>query len=341
MLRAHLEQVVRGRSLSRDEARSAMLAIMGGAATDAQIAGLLVALRCKGESVDEIVGFAESMREVANHLDLRVRGLVDTCGTGGDGAGTFNISTAAALIAAGAGVPIAKHGNRAVSSACGSADVLEALGVRLVSAQDALRACLEGAGFAFLFAPAQHPAMKHAIGPRRELGLRTVFNLLGPLTNPAGARRQVVGVYDPALVGPLAEVLGRLGAERALVAHGAGGLDEISTLGPTEIAEWDGARVLRYRIDPEELGLGIARPHDLQGGDGAANARALRAVLEGEAGPRRDIVLLNAAAALLVGERAGSLAEGLEMARASVDGGAAAAALERLVAISGREAAAP
>lgn len=335
MLRECLERVVAGESLSREQARAAMAAIMGGGAAEAWIAGFLVALRVKGETVDEIAGFAETMRSVANHLDLGEARLVDTCGTGGDGAGTFNVSTAAALVAAGAGAPVAKHGNRAVSSSSGSADVLEALGVTLVSDADTLRRCLREAGFAFLFAPAQHPAMKHAVGPRRELGLRTVFNLLGPLTNPAGARRQVVGVYDAALVRPLAEVLGRLGAAHAMVVHGAGGLDEISTLGPTRVAEWDGGDVREYELEPESLGLERPSAEALAGGDPERNARIVRAVLAGEPGPARDIVLANAAAAIRVAGLSDSLADGIEAARRSVDEGAAAASLDALVGVTG------
>lgn len=335
MLKTYLERLVAGSSLTRDEAREAMRAIMAGDAGPAWIAGFLVALRVKGETVDEIAGFAETMRAVANPLDLGEENLVDTCGTGGDGAGTFNVSTAAALVAAGAGVKVAKHGNRAVSSECGSADVLEALGVTLVSDEPVLRRCLREAGFAFLFAPAQHPAMKHAIGPRRELGLRTVFNLLGPLTNPAGARRQVMGVYDAALVRPLAEVLARLGAEHAMVVHGAGGLDELSTLGATRVAEWDGQRLAVHELRPEDHGLEPASAEAIAGGDPPRNARIVRAVLEGEPGPARDIVLLNAAAAIRVAGAADSLADGLVRARRAVDEGAAAAALDALIRVTG------
>ncbi len=332
-----LETVVTGRSLSSADAESAMSTIMAGEATAAQIAALLVALRIKGETVEEIAGFARAMRSAANLLDLERDDLVDTCGTGGDGANTFNVSTTAALIAAGAGVPIAKHGNRAVSSACGSADVLEALGVRLVSSEASLRRCLEAAGIAFLFAPAQHPAMKHAIGPRRELGLRTVFNLLGPLTNPAGAKRQVVGVYDAALVGPLAEVLGRLGAVHAMVVHGAGGLDEISTFGPTLVAEWREGAVHRHEVQPEDFGIALANAADVTGGDAEANAAFVRAVLAGARGARRDMAVLNAAAAIYVSGDAGSMGEALAVATESIDSGRALAALDALVTTSSAE----
>ncbi len=337
MIKELLARVVDGEKLDHEEAHSAMRLIMRGEATPAQIAGFLVALRIRGETVDEIAGFAAAMRGAANPVDLETRGLVDTCGTGGDGADTFNISTAAALVAAAAGVPIAKHGNRAVSSACGSADVLEALGVTLVADQASLRRSLADAGIAFLFAPSQHPAMKHAVGPRRELGLRTVFNLLGPLTNPAGARRQVVGVYDSALVRPLAEVLGQLGAAHAMVVHGAGNMDELSLLGATEVAEWDGDQVRMYSVTPEEVGLTGARAQDLAGGSAADNATIVRSVLAGEPGPRRDIVLLNAGAALQVGGVAGTLVQGVDAAANAIDTGAASTTLKRLVAATSGE----
>jgi len=331
MLRCAIERVVTRHDLTRTEARTAMETIMRGEASPVQIAGLLVGMRMKGETVDEIVGCAEAMRQAAVRLDTHVEGLVDTCGTGGDGADTFNISTAAAFVAAGAGIPVAKHGNRAVSSSCGSADVLEGLGVTLVNDPECLVECLEEAGITFMFAPYQHPAMQHAVGPRRELALRTMFNLLGPLTNPAGARRQLLGVYDPALVPVLAEVLGELGAERALVVHGAGGIDELSTLGRSRVAEWDGAEVREYEVDPEELGISRAQPLDITGGSVAQNARKVLAVLEGSPGPAADIVLLNAAAAIYAGGVADSLDEGLDQARESIDSGAARACLERLV----------
>jgi len=333
-----LKQVVSGRSLSSHDAESAMARIMAGEATPAQIAGLLVALRLKGETVEEIAGFARAMRSAAIVLDLDCDDLVDTCGTGGDGADTFNVSTTAALIAAGAGVPVAKHGNRAVSSACGSADVLEALGVQLVSGQSALQRCLAAASIAFLFAPAQHPAMKYAVGPRRELGLRTVFNLLGPLTNPAGARRQVVGVYDESLVEPLAEVLGQLGAIHVLVVHGAGGLDEISTLGPTLVAEWRDGAVRSYTISPAEHGIELTEPEAIGGGEGERSAELVLAVLAGEPGARSDIALLNGAAAIYVSGRVDSFDEALVAARGSIDGGAAQRALDALVTTSSAEA---
>ena len=331
MLREALHKVIEGVDLSRDEARGAMRDIMVGEATPAQIAGYLVALRAKGETVDEIAGSAEAMRGQAIRVVTDADGLVDTAGTGGDGAGTINISTAAALVAAGAGVRVAKHGNRGVSSRCGSADVLEALDVTLVEDPARQVEILDRVGFAFLFAPFQHPAMKHAVGPRKELGVRTMFNVLGPLTNPAGARRQVVGVYDPERVEMLAEVLGELGASHAMVVHGAGGLDELSTLGPSRVAEWDGERVRSYEVDPEAVGMAHATAADLAGGAPRRNARALRAVLEGAQGPQADIVVLNAAAAIYVGDGAADLREGVERAREAIDSGAALGRLEALV----------
>jgi len=335
MLKAALAKVIDRSDLSRQEARRAMQTIMRGKATPAQIAGYVVALRMKGETVDEIAGSAEAMREAAIMVEVDRDGLVDTAGTGGDGTGTINISTAAALVAAGAGVRVAKHGNRGVSSRSGSADVLEALGVTLVDDVGRQAEILEQVGMAFLFAPFQHPAMKHAVGPRHELGARTIFNLLGPLTNPAGARRQVVGVYDPALVETIACVLGELGAERALVVHGAGGLDEFSTLGPSRVAEWSGSTVDAYDVDPIELGIPAARMSDLAGGSSRKNAAAIGAILDGRGGPQSDIVLLNAAAAIYAGYAAADLAEGLNVARESVTSGAARAKLEALIKASG------
>jgi anthranilate phosphoribosyltransferase len=338
VIKAAIAQLIDGRDLDRAGARDAMCAVMTGDATPVQIAGFLVALRMKGETVEEIAGFAEGMRSLARPLDLGRDDLVDTCGTGGDGADTFNVSTTAAVVAAGAGAPVAKHGNRAVSSICGSADVLEALGIGLVSDVAALQRCLDSAGMAFLFAPAQHPAMKHAIGPRRELGQRTVFNLLGPLTNPAGASRQIVGVYDAELVRPVAQVLGALGTTHVMVVHGAGGLDEISTLGPTEVAEWHDGELSTWTLDPGAFGVPLTDAASLTGGDAPRSAALTLALLEGEAGPRRDIVALNAAAAIYVAGLAEDLHEGLEKAARSLDTGAAMNCLEKLRAATGAEA---
>jgi len=332
---------VHRQSLSREEAHSVMAEVLTGKCTDAQIAGLLVALQMKGETVEEIVGFAEAIRAAAVALNVSrnatvdVSGterdaLVDTCGTGGDASGTFNISTATALVAAGAGVRVAKHGNRSVTSKCGSADVMEALGVsiNLTSAQAA--ACLEEVGIAFLFAPAMHSAMKFVQPARRELRLRTIFNLLGPLTNPAQASAQVVGVYSDELVEKLAEALSMLGLRRALVVHGADGLDEITITGPTRVAEVRNGLVHTYEVTPEEFGLARAPLEAICGGDAAVNASIIRTVLAGEKSARRDVTLLNAAAALVAAGMADHLHSALPLAAESIDSGAAAATLERL-----------
>ncbi|MDI6713374.1 MAG: anthranilate phosphoribosyltransferase [Anaerosomatales bacterium] len=335
---AAIGRVSTGGSLSEEEARVVMGAIMDGEATPAQIAALVVGMRMKGETVDEIVGFARAMRERATPVRPAIPGVLDTCGTGGDGLHTFNISTATAFVVAGAGVPVAKHGNRAVSSSAGSADVLEALGVNLDLDSRAMARCIEECGVGFLFAPALHASMRHAAGPRREIGIRTVFNILGPLTNPAGAERQLLGVYDPRLVPVLAEVAGRLGAKRVLVVHGHPGMDEVSASGPTLVAEFDAdaGEVRTYEIEPEQAGIARSTLADVVGGDAAENAAILRRVLEGEPGPRRDVVLLNAAAALMAAGVASDLADGVERARASIDSGKAAEALERLIAVSNR-----
>ncbi len=329
-------------SLSREEARAVMAEVLGGQCSDAQIAGLLVALHMKGESVDEIVGFAEAIRAAAAPLPIRQNStvdvsdterdaLVDTCGTGGDASGTFNISTATAFVAAGAGVRVAKHGNRSLTSKCGSADVMEALGVNINLPPERLAACLQEVGMAFLFAPAMHSAMKHVQAARRELRIRTVFNLLGPLTNPAHASAQVVGVYSADLVEKLAEALSMLGLRRVLVVHGSDGLDEITVTGPTRIAEVREGTVRSYEVTPEEFGLKRASLDEILGGDAAANAAIIRRILEGEKSARRDVVLLNAAAALVAAGKADHLAGALPMAVESIDSGAAQAKLEALV----------
>jgi anthranilate phosphoribosyltransferase len=324
-----------GKQLARAEARAVMDEIMLGEATPAQIGGFLVALRAKGETPDEIAGCAEAMR--AHVLAVRPKrdDLVDTAGTGGDGAHTINISTAAALVAAAAGAAVAKHGNRAVSSACGSADVLEALGFNLEQEPERISQSIDELGFGFLFAQSHHPAMRHAAPVRTELATRTVFNILGPLTNPAGARAQVVGVYSPTLVRTIAEVLARLGAKRAFVVHGAGGIDELSPIGPNLVAEVADGTVHERELDPEaELGVPPCRLEDLRGGTPAENARAIREVFEGADGGRRHAVLLNAAGAIAAGGHAADLREGLELARVAVDSGAAAERLELLTAFS-------
>ena len=329
-------------SLSREEARAVMSQVLAGKCTDAQIAALLVALHMKGETVEEIVGFAEAIRAAAAPLGLYpnhavdVSGterdaLVDTCGTGGDASGTFNISTAAALVVAGAGVRVAKHGNRSVTSKCGSADVMEALGVNINLLPTRIAACMEEVGIAFLFAPAMHSAMKYVQSARRQLRLRTVFNLLGPLTNPAHASAQVVGVYSAALVEKLAEALSMLGLHRALVVHGLDGLDEITITGPTRIAEVRDGTVRTYEVTPEEFGMNRGALDDISGGDAAANADIIREILAGKKSPRRDVVLLNAAAALVAAGRADHLADALPLASKSIDSGAAAGKLEALV----------
>src|SRR5580765_548023 len=304
-----------GQSLSRQEARAVMAEVLSGKCTDSQIAGLLVGLRMKGETVEEIVGFAEAIRAAAIPLNLKNDSaldvsdterdaLVDTCGTGGDTSGTFNISTATAFVVAGAGVRVAKHGNRSISSKCGSADVMEALGVNINLPPERLVECLKQVGIAFLFAPLMHSAMKHVQTARRELKLRTVFNLLGPLTNPARASAQVVGVYSAELVDKLAEALSMLGVRRALVVHGMDGLDEITITGPTRIAEVRDSEVHTYEVTPEEFGMPRARLEDISGGDAAANAAIIRSVLDGTQSARRDVVLLNAAAALVAAGKA-------------------------------------
>jgi len=355
-------------SLSRDEARDAMTEVLAGQCTEAQIAALLVALHMKGETVEEIVGFAEAIRGAATPLELHKWGrgsappgrgevptthnqsvrenqildasgterdaLVDTCGTGGDTSGTFNISTATAFVVAGAGVRVAKHGNRSVTSQCGSADVMEALGVNINLRPERIAACLDQVGIAFLFAPALHSAMKYVQPVRRELRLRTVFNLLGPLTNPARATCQVVGVYSANLVEKLAEALSMLGLHRALVVHGADGLDEITISGPTRIGEVRDRRVYTYEVTPEEFGLERAALDDIAGGDARVNANLIVEVLDGKKSARRDVVLLNAAAALVAAGRADHLRDALPIAAKAVDSGAAAAKLATLIEFS-------
>jgi len=329
-------------SLTEPQAQAVMQEILRGEATDAQIAGLLVALSMKGETVEEIVGFARAIRGTASVLDTgsdfalqnigsQHNGLVDTCGTGGDVSGTFNISTAAAFVAAGAGIKIAKHGNRSVSSRCGSADVMEALGVKITLPPDRLLACLDEVGIAFLFAPALHSAMKVVQAARRELKLRTVFNLLGPLTNPAHASAQVVGVYSVELVDKLAEALSMLGLRRAFVVHGNDGLDEITITDSTRIAEVRDGQVHTYEVTPEEFGFQRASLEEIAGGDAKDNAKIVRGILQGEKSARRDIVLLNAAAALVAAGNANSLAHALPAAKEAIDSGAALTKLDALV----------
>jgi anthranilate phosphoribosyltransferase len=333
-----LARLLDGHDLSRAEARAAMDEIMRGEATPAQLGGFLVALRLKGETADEIAGCAEAMREHVLPVRPDRDDLVDTAGTGGDGGKTFNISTAAALVAAAAGAGVAKHGNRAVSSASGSADVLEALDFRLDLEPDRIAQGIDELGFGFLFAPTHHPAMRHAAPVRRELATRTVFNVLGPLTNPAGARAQVVGVYAPELVPTIADVLLSLGATRAFVVHGAGSVDELSPAGPNLVCEVADGEVRRREIDPLELGVPRCAPEDLRGGEPEDNARTIREIFAGADGGRRDAVLLNAAGAIAAAGHAKDLEEGLGVAREAIDSGAAGERLETLVAFSQAEA---
>ena len=319
-----------GRDLRRGEAAAAMRCIMEGEATGAQIAALLMALRMKGETVDEIAGCAAVMREKSAGIPGAHGTLLDLCGTGGDGSGSINVSTLASLVAAGEGARVAKHGNRSVSSRCGSADLLEAMGVPVDLAPEAAGRCLQEAGIAFLFAPRMHPAMGHAAGPRREMGVRTLFNLLGPLTNPAGAQRQVMGVYDGGLVERMAQVTAELGSEHVMVVHGAGGLDEISLAGETRVAEMKDGEVRCYSLQPQDVGLAPAPVDAIRGGDVDENVAIARRVLAGEPGPVADVVALNAGAGLYVAGIVASLEEGVVRAREGLLQGRAAQALERL-----------
>ncbi len=335
-MKPYLEKILGRRNLTQQETSEAFDLIMSGGATPAQIGAFIVALRMKGETVEEIAGGAASMRRHAVFIDCGGRPVVDTCGTGGDGLATFNISTTAAFVVAGAGVPVAKHGNRAISSKCGSADVLAALGVNIDIAPDAVEECVREAGIGFLYAPKLHPAMKHAMGPRRELGVRTIFNMLGPLTNPAGAKGQIIGVFSPELTEPFAHVLRLLGSRRAFIVHGQDGMDEITVTTTTRISELSAAGVRTYEFDPLTLIDGYADAAELAGGEPAENAAIARAVIGGERGPRRDIVCLNAAAAIVAGGKAETLRDGWIAAQASIDGGGARRALEALIATSHR-----
>ncbi|MET0852226.1 MAG: anthranilate phosphoribosyltransferase [Candidatus Rokuibacteriota bacterium] len=351
MITESVRALVDRRDLTRIEAAAAMEAIMSGAATNVQIAAFLTALRMKGETVEELIGFAQVMRQKVVRVPTRAGDvvaatgtdremLIDTCGTGGDASGTFNVSTATAFVVAGAGLKVAKHGNRSVSSLCGSADVVETLGIDLELTPAQVGRCVDEVGIGFLYAPLLHTAMKHVMVARREMGVRTVFNMLGPLTNPAGANAQVIGVYAQALTEPLARALAELGTIRAFVVHGADGLDEISNTGESDIAEVHEGVVRAGRVRPEDFGLARAAIRDLQGGDREENARIIRGLLGGERGPRRDIVLMNAAAALVVGGKARDLKEGVALAASSIDSGSATAKLAALVDLSHRRAAA-
>ena len=342
-----VRQLVDRKNLSRIEAAAAMEAIMSGAATNAQIAAFLTALRMKGETVEELIGFAQVMRQKAVRIrvhDDEVAGmtgtdremLIDTCGTGGDATGTFNVSTATAFVVAGSGLKVAKHGNRSVSSLCGSADVVETLGINLDLTPQKVARCVDEVGIGFLYAPLLHTAMKHVMPVRREMAIRTVFNMLGPLTNPASANAQIIGVYSASLTEPLARVLAELGTVRAFVVHGADNLDEISNTGESRVSEVREGMVRSYTVRPEDFGLARTTIGELMGGDREENARIIRAILDGEAGAKRDIVLMNSAAALVAGAKSRDLKEGVGLAAHSIDSGAALRKLEALVSLSRR-----
>lgn len=326
-----IQKTVGGESLSQQEAHLVATEIMEGKVTDAQIAALLMTLRLKGETIDEITGFAKTMREKVTMIPCTADMIVDTCGTGGDGSGTFNISTVSAIVAAGAGCAVAKHGNRSVSSQCGSADVLKALGVNLEITPDKAGECIDQNHIGFLFAPLLHQAMKFAIGPRREVGVRTIFNILGPLTNPAGARRQVMGVFNGELTEPLAQVLKNLGSDHVMVVHGADGMDEITLTGKTRISELKDGVVKTYDLDPASMGLKTVNSDHLKGGDAEQNAAIANSILKGEKNAKRDVVIINAGAVIYVGGKAPSIEAGMALAEEAIDSGAALERLQKLV----------
>jgi len=331
MIREAIEKAVRRIDLAEAEMRDVFEEIMTDKATQAQIGAFITALRMKGETVDEITGAAKVMREKSLKILVGKGALVDTCGTGGSGANTFNISTAAAFVVAGTGLKVAKHGNRSASSRCGSADVLEALGVKLDVGPDFVQRCLLEIGIGFMFAPFFHEAMKYAVHPRREIGIRTIFNLLGPLSNPAGAASQVLGVYDAKLTEPMARVLKNLGSKRVFVVHGMDALDELTITGKTKVSELNVGRIRNYFVTPEKFGLPRARLDDIAGGDARENAGIVESVLKGERGPRRDIVLLNAAFALVCGGKTKTVREGIKLAAGSIDSGCATDKLLKLI----------
>jgi anthranilate phosphoribosyltransferase len=342
-IRRTIQTVVDGRVLSFEDATAAMDAVMSGGVTGAQIGALITALRMRGETVEEIAGFASAMRRHALRVAVAPNGgpLVDTCGTGGDAAGTFNISTTAAFAIAGAGVRVAKHGNRAMTSKCGSADLLEGLGVAIELPPESVARCIEEVGIGFMYAPAFHPAMRYVGPARREIGIRTVFNILGPLTNPAGASHQLIGVGHPGIAGKLAEALARLGSEHAVLVHAEAGLDELGISGPSHVTDYDARRgdVRTYDIDPRELGLELGTMDDLLGGGVERNVDITRAILNGEDGPRRSVTLLNAGAGIFAANAAGSFEEGIALAADAIDSGKALATLERLAEMTQRFAA--
>jgi anthranilate phosphoribosyltransferase len=330
-----LRAVVEKRDLDAGTAEQVMEEIMSGEAAPTQIAAFITALRMKGETLDEIAAFVKVMRRKVRPVVSRVHpDVLDTCGTGGDSSGSFNISTAVAFVAAGAGVPVAKHGNRSVSSLCGSADVLRTLGVNIEAGPETVRRCLDEAGICFIFAPLFHPAMKHAIGPRREIGIRTVFNILGPLTNPAGAACQLLGVYDPSLTEKLAGVLARLGSRKAYVVHGHGRLDEIALSGPSQVSALSGGKVATFEVNPADFNIPLRPMEEIHGGDSVRNAEIMREVLDGRPGPYRDVVLLNAGAAISAFHEELDIAGGIELAARSIDQGLARAKLDLLVRLS-------
>lgn len=335
-----IQSIVDGGTLSTAEAASAMDMIMTGAVTPAQVGALVTALRMRGETIDEIAGFASTMRKHALRVEVDSVGrpLVDTCGTGGDASGTFNISTTASFVIAGAGVRVAKHGNRSVTSKCGSADLLEGLGVAIELPPLAVARCVDEAGIGFMYAPAFHPAMRFVGPTRREIGIRTVFNILGPLTNPAGARNQLIGVGHPEIAGKLAGALARLGSDRAVLVHAEEGLDELGLAGPSQVTEYDSAAgaIRSYSISPADFGLDRAPAGALAGGDVAENVRITLGILNGESGPKRDATLLNAGAGIYAANGAATIGEGLALARAAIDSGQAIRSLERLISLSGR-----
>jgi len=335
MIKIAIDKIVRGEDLTELETERVMTEIMEGETQPSQIAAFITALRMKGETVPEITGAAVVMRRKAVPVHTKQKDLVDTCGTGGDGSQTFNISTISALVAAGAGVAVAKHGNRSVSSRCGSADLFQELGVNIEAPVETVEKCLDEIGIGFLYAPLMHKAMKYAIGPRREIGIRTIFNILGPLTNPAGAGAQVLGVYEPELTGILAQVLGNLGCREAWVVHGNDGLDEITTTGPTKVGRWYNNQLEQFEIKPEELGIKRAKDKDLKGGDTEQNVSIAHRVLAGDKGPQRDIVVLNAAAAIVCGQKAKDISEGIKQAEVAIDSGKAMEKLDKLIKLTG------